>query len=368
MSIDYTVERPIIAVTGSAGKTTTKSFIASILRTRWIIFESSDYWNRTDHTEKHQEEINFIHRAIVLEYGMAYPGVIEKHCKIIQPNIGAITNIGMAHAGNFDGKIEGIAAAKSELIKGMSPDGHLFLNGDDTHSKLLHTQNFKGTIKTISIHTPSHYQAKNVQYSLDGISFKIRLGNKDHTISIPYHGEFHVYNALLAIAVADLLGFTPQEIIQGMNEVKKPRHRLEVFHLQRSITLIDDTVHAFPDAVKGALDVLAEFEGKKKIAVLGSMPGFGDQHQEVHKEIGRYVVKNKIDYLFTYGNISKNIGVGAREAGMFKNKIFHFPRTAIDQLHAKLLATIQPNWTILVKGASGLKMVDTVEHIRKNLT
>lgn len=82
MDKDFSVERPIIAVTGSSGKTTTKSFIASILRTRWIIFESSDYWNRTDHTEKHQDEINFIHRAIVLEYGMAFPGVIKSIARL----------------------------------------------------------------------------------------------------------------------------------------------------------------------------------------------------------------------------------------------------------------------------------------------
>lgn len=367
MSIDFTVERPIIAVTGSAGKTTTKSFIASILRTRWIIFESSDYWNRTDHTEKHQNEINFIHRAIVLEYGMAYPGVISKHCKIIQPNIGAITNIGTAHIGNFNGDIRGIAAAKSELIKGMDGDGHLFLNGDDKQSKLLHTKNFTGVLKKVSIHNPSDYQAKNVRYTVKGISFELKLSGKSHSFSIPYHGEFHVYNALLAIAIADLLGFTPEEIKQGLSEVKKPRHRLDVMKLKNNITLIDDTVHAFPDAMKGALDVLTNLEGDKKVAVLGSMAGFADQHEIVHKEMGRYVAEKKIDYLFTYGNLSKNIGAGAIEAGMNKQQVYHFNRTSIDQLHDKLLKTIKPNWTILIKGASGLGMADTVEFLKKNL-
>ncbi|MDT9026121.1 MULTISPECIES: UDP-N-acetylmuramoyl-tripeptide--D-alanyl-D-alanine ligase [Rossellomorea] len=365
MDKDFSVERPIIAVTGSSGKTTTKSFIASILRTRWIIFESSDYWNRTDHTEKHQDEINFIHRAIVLEYGMAFPGVIQKHCKIIQPNIGAITNIGTAHIGNFNGDIRGIAAAKSELIKGMDRDGHLFLNGDDKNSKLLHTKNFTGVLKKVSIHSPSDYQAKNLRYSVEGISFDLKLSGKSHTFSIPYHGEFYVYNALLAIAISDLLGFKPEEIKQGLNEVKKPKHRLDVMQLKSNITLIDDTVHAFPDAMKGALDVLTKLEGEKKVAVLGSMAGFGDKHEAVHKEIGRYVAEKKIDYLFTYGNLSKNIGAGAREAGMNKQRIFHFNRHYMNELNAKLEKIIQPNWTILIKGASGLEMVDTVEYCKK---
>jgi UDP-N-acetylmuramoyl-tripeptide--D-alanyl-D-alanine ligase len=367
MSINFSIERPIIAVTGSAGKTTTKSIIASILRTRWITFESSDYWNRTDHTEKHHDEINFIHRAIVLEYGMAYPGVIQKHCQIIQPNIGAITNIGTAHIGNFNGDIRGIAAAKSELIKGMNRNGHLFLNADDKNSKLLHTKNFTGVLKKVSIHNPSDYQAKNLRYSVEGISFDLELSGKSHTFSIPYHGEFYVYNALLAIAIADLLGFTPEEMKQGMSEVKKPRHRLDVMQLKNNITLIDDTVHAFPDAMKGALDVLSNLEGEKKVAVLGSMAGFGNQHEAVHKEVGRYVAEKKIDYLFTYGNLSRNIGAGALEAGMNKQRIFHFNRSSMNQLNEKLLKTIKPNWTILIKGASGLEMVNTVEYCKKNL-
>ncbi|MCA1057189.1 UDP-N-acetylmuramoyl-tripeptide--D-alanyl-D-alanine ligase [Rossellomorea aquimaris] len=367
MSIDFSVERPIVAVTGSAGKTTTKSFIASILRTRWIIFESSDYWNRTDHTEKHQSEINFIHRAIVLEYGMAYKGVIEKHCRIIQPNIAAITNIGTAHIGNFDDGIKGIAAAKSELIKGLDPDGHLFINGDDKNSKLLHTKNFTGELKKVSIHTPSDYQAKNVKVNWEGITFDLKLQGKSHSFSIPYHGEFHVYNALLAIAVADLLGFTADEIKQGLNEVRKPRHRLDIVKLKKNITLIDDTVHAFPDAMKGALDVLSSLDGKKKVAVLGSMAGFADQHEIVHKDMGNYVADKKVDYLFTYGNLSKNIGVGAIEAGMDAQRVFHFNRSDMKELNKALLKMIQPDWTILIKGASGLGMVETVDFLKEKL-
>ena len=95
-------ETPIIAITGSAGKTTTKAFLSSILSKKWNVFESKDYWNTTDHTKKHAAEINSSHQAVVLEYGMAYPGVITEHCSIIQPTMSIVTNVGLAHVGNFD--------------------------------------------------------------------------------------------------------------------------------------------------------------------------------------------------------------------------------------------------------------------------
>ena len=110
---------------------------------KWNIFESKDYWNTTEHTKKHAEEINETHEAVVLEYGMAYPGVITEHCSIIKPTISVVTNIGLAHVGNFDGDIKGVAKAKSELIHGMDQTGILIMNKDDENSKHLETINLK---------------------------------------------------------------------------------------------------------------------------------------------------------------------------------------------------------------------------------
>jgi len=367
LPIDFTVERPVIAVTGSAGKTTTKSMIAAIMRTKFIIFESSDYWNRTDHTEQHVKQIGPIHRVVVLEYGMAYPGVITRHCELIQPKISVITNVGLAHIGNFAEKIEGIAAAKSEIIHGMDPNGFLFINADDQNSKLLETDGFRGSLKTVGIDTKADYQAKNVNCGENGLYFDLRLEGKEYTFSIPIFGRYHVYNALFAIAVAECLGFSPVEIQQGLDEMKKPRHRLEIYRHAEDITVIDDTVHAFPDAMKGAIDVLMEMTGKKKVAILGSMPGLGDTHPEEHRKIGEYLKRKKVDYIFTYGNISKNIVLGAVAAGFPADRAKHYSRTSRLQLHQDVAALIEPGWTILVKGASGLNMYDTVMYLNKHL-
>ncbi len=210
-------QKPIIAITGSAGKTTSKAFLGSILSRKWKIFESKDYWNTTEHTKKHAEEINASHEAVVLEYGMAYPGIITNHCSIIQPNISVITNIGLAHVGNFDGDIKGVAKAKSELIHGMDQSGLLILNKDDDNSRFLETQQFKGKIITVGIHRPADYKAYDIQYKDVGMTFKIKLQGQEITMYIPILGEHHVYNALNAIAVADTLGFSPIDIQAGLN-------------------------------------------------------------------------------------------------------------------------------------------------------
>jgi UDP-N-acetylmuramoyl-tripeptide--D-alanyl-D-alanine ligase len=350
---------PIIAVTGSAGKTTTKSFISSILKTRWNTFESKDYWNRTDHTQIHADLINVNHQAVVLEYGMGFPGVISEHCRIIQPNISIITNVGMAHIGNFDGDIKGIAKAKSELIHGTTQNGILFINKDDENSRMLEIDEFNGKIITVGIKNPADYHAYNVSYGNNGMSFNVMLQNKEWSFFIPIYGEHHVYNALNAIAVADYLGFSPPEIKSGLL-FKKPPRRLTVYHLNHSITLIDDSVHSTPQGVIAAIDVIKNISPARKIAVLGRMIGLGDRRIEQYQKLGRYLVEQGIDIVITYGRNAKGIGYEAIKSGLPSQNYKHFMDR--EAMHEYLLQILQVNDTILVKGSSIMNMFNTVEY------
>ncbi|WP_081415934.1 YheC/YheD family protein [Peribacillus kribbensis] len=351
---------PIIAVTGSSGKTTTKSFIASVLNTRMNIYESRDYWNTTDHTKMHAKEIDSSHEAIVLEYGMAYPGVITEHCSIIQPNISIVTNIGLAHIGNFNGDIRGIAHAKSELIHGMKQNGVLFINSDDENSRYLETDRFKGKILTTGIRTPSDYRAYDVSYGENGMNFKMQLSGEEHSFFIPIFGEHHVYNAINAIAVADYLGMTPLEIKSGLL-FKKPPRRMTVYHLNQSVTVIDDTVHSQPQAVFAAIDVLRNIGPARKVAILGQMRELGNLLLEQYQKVGKYLVEQGIDHLITYGYRADTIGLGAINAGMPSENVRHFADK--DLMHRYLLELIQENDAVLVKGASKTNMFETVEFI-----
>lgn len=353
-------DKPIIAITGSAGKTTSKAFLGSILSKKWNVFESKDYWNTTEHTKKHAEEINDSHQAVVLEYGMAYPGIITNHCSIIQPNISIVTNIGLAHVGNFDGDVRKVAKAKSELIQGMDQQGLLILNKDDDNSNYLLTDQFKGKILTTGIHTEADYRAYDIQYKENGMAFKMELQGQEIQLFIPILGEHHVYNALNAVAVADYLGFTPQEIKAGLH-FKKPPRRLTVYNCRDHITVIDDTVHSHPQGVRAALNVLTNVSNKRRVAIIGQMRELGDLREEEYRKLGEFIVEQGIDLLITYGFRTEEIGTAAMAKGMDSNKIYHF--TNKDQLHALLEKIIEPHDTILVKGASKTNMFETVKFL-----
>ncbi|WP_252503366.1 YheC/YheD family protein [Sporosarcina sp. Marseille-Q4943] len=356
-------ETPIIAITGSAGKTTTKAFLSSILSKKWNIFESKDYWNTTEHTKKHAAEINSSHQAVVLEYGMAYPGVITEHCRIIKPNMSIVTNVGLAHVGNFNGDPRGVAKAKSELIHGMDQYGVLCLNRDNDNSRFLETQNFKGKTITIGIQKPADYRAYDVQYTDQGMSFKIKLQNEEIELFIPIFGEHHVYNALSAIAIADQLGFSPMEIKTGLL-FKKPPRRLTIYNCKDNITLIDDTVHSHPEGVRAAIDVLVNLAKHRKIVVIGQMRELGELRENEYRKVGDYVQQQGIDLLITYGFRTEEIGAQALKKGMAADKIHHF--TDREKLHALLSTLIRKDDTILIKGASKTNMFETVKFIDQN--
>ena len=363
LAFNPNVEKPIIAITGSAGKTMVKTMVSEILREKWVVFESKDYYNTVDKTMVHADEISFIHRAAVLEYGMAFPGAITEHCQIIQPNIGVITNVGLAHIGNFEGKVELLAAAKSELIKGMDPSGILFLNADDPNSKLLHTHNFTGKIFTVGLSSKADYQASQIDYSENGMTFRVILKEKEYTFLIPVYGEHNVYNALFAIGVADQLGFLPTVLQTGLKNMKKPNHRLAIHRLKDGITIIDDTVHSHPPAVKAAIDVLMHIGEQKKIAILGSMPELGERTYQDYDDVGRYVASKKIDFLYTFGKSSVHIGEGAINAGYPASQVKHYKQSLIKVMHRELADSIEPRSTILIKGASRLNMYETVRFL-----
>ena len=353
-------ERPIIAITGSAGKTTSKAFLASILSKKWDIFESKDYWNTTEHTKKHAELINESHKAVVLEYGMAYPGVITNHCSIIQPNISVVTNVGLAHVSNFDGDIRGVAKAKSELIHGMDQQGLLILNKDDANSSYLTRDSFKGKIMTVGIRQQADYQAYDVQYKENGMAFKIKLANEEIELFIPILGEHHVYNALNAIAVADQLGFSPIEIKTGLL-FKKPPRRLTLYNCRDNITLIDDTVHSHPQGARAAIDVLSSIAKDRKVAIIGQMRELGDLREEEYDKLGSYIYDRGIDVLITYGFRTEGVGQGAAKKGMDASRIYHFLKK--DDLHAMLKNNVRKGDTILVKGASKTNMFETIQFL-----
>jgi UDP-N-acetylmuramoyl-tripeptide--D-alanyl-D-alanine ligase len=356
-------QRPTIAVTGSAGKTTTKSMIASVLRQRWTIYESRNAKNLFMSTKKNAMRLRDIHKAVVVEFGILNYGYIIKHCSFIKPNIGVITNIGTAHIGTFGGDVKKLAAAKSELIQHMDQSGIFLFNADDENSKHLLIDAFPGTVIKVGIVKEANYQATKVEYTDKGMSFMVRLQGRKVPFFIPIFGVHNVYNALFAIAIGDLLGFSPREISRGLRLYKKPLMRLVTTKLKNNITLIDDSFSANVNAMKAAIDVLTNI-GKDgpgpKIAVLGNMKGLGVITKEAHMEIGKYAAMKKVDVLYTIGNDARMISQAALEHGMPPENVIHFEHK---KYLFQALGTLSPGSTILVKGSRKARMEDVVNYL-----
>lgn len=384
------MDRPVIAITGSSGKTTTKEMIAAILQKRWNMFKSNqngnDIWviqsrykifksiqngNDVWYTSQYAEQIDSSYQAVVLEYGLRYPGDITKHCKLIQPNIGIITNVGSAHIGNFNGQGKSaIAAAKSELISGMKPDGLLLLNADDPNSKLLDTTGFKGEIILIGLGQECNYYAEQIIYTDTGMRFQVKIDGVNYTFTIPFFGKHHVYNALFAIAITHRLGCTVGEIQHGLETFCKnyPDYfQMNVRRFKHEISLMFYTYSSKTCAMKAAVDVLVNIGTEETVAFLGDMLGLGDYSIQEHKEVGCYIAARNVAQLYTFGTDGKYIGEGAIEAGFPADKVMHicFNEQLINTLKEKL----QPKTTFLIMGfmrdeeGTYIGMRDTVDSI-----
>ncbi|MCL6452653.1 MAG: UDP-N-acetylmuramoyl-tripeptide--D-alanyl-D-alanine ligase [Alicyclobacillus sp.] len=337
--------------------------ISSILRTRWPVFSTPGNLNFFNHTAQYVKQIHKGHRAAVLEYGLSGPGHIRRHCLILQPSIGVITNVGTAHIGHFGGDVRRLAFAKSELIRYMKPTGIAFVNRDDQNTKHLRFGRFRGRIFTVGITREADYRATKIRFVRGGMVFRVKLHGQEHTFFIPIYGRHHVYNALFAIGVADQLGFRPAQMKLGLRRYKRLGRRLTFYQLGRGVQLIDDSFSANPNAVKAAIDVLQAVGTGTKAAVLGSMLEMGKLTVSGHRGVGRYAATHGVQYLFTYGQAARHIGAGATAAGMPKARIRHFTRQAA--LHRFLAAWLRPNQTLLVKGSHAMGMWRTADFLRR---
>lgn len=351
--------RPVIAVTGSAGKTTTKSMIASALRERFNIFESNDNCTTSENTRKHVSQITPFHQTAVLEYAMGHEGVIARHCQYIKPHISIITNIGPSHISNFNNDIKAIAKAKSEIIKGMDKDGILIINGNDPNSEFLETEQFKGRIIKVGTKEDCSFKAINIQHSANGISFDVEINGESSTVLLPALGDHNIYNALFAIAAGVQMGLSTKEILDGLIKYRNPKGRLDIHNFDGNITVLDDTCHATFEAMKSAIEVLyQQANGRNKIAVLGTMPELGEHVIEYHREIGKLLLEKEVNMLITVGMNTRHYRSGAVDAGFPPENIHSF--YDLDILDKFMKNVVSSDTIFLFKGARRINLSESV--------
>ncbi|SMO56912.1 UDP-N-acetylmuramoyl-tripeptide--D-alanyl-D-alanine ligase [Melghirimyces algeriensis] len=263
-------------------------------------------------------------QVLLLEMGMKSLNNIARQCRVVRPDVGAVTNVGEAHAGSLGG-LNRIVMAKQELIDGLKNGATLYLNADCSRSKKLSTRNFHGTVYKFGIDSPSDIQATNIRYTPRGMTFEANIAGKQGTFFIPTWGEHNVYNAMAAIGIARSLGISIPRIQKGLERARLPRMRLQQIRGTNRRILINDAWNANPSAMKAGLSVLRDLSGKRKaIAVLGDMKELGKYTREAHREIGRFVARINLHQLITYGYYAKEIGRTAISHGMSPQRVIHF--------------------------------------------
>lgn len=352
---------PVIAVTGSTGKTTTKDFIASVVGQRYKTLKTQGNFNNEIGLPLTLFRLDSSYQAVVLEMGMRGLGQIKRLTEIAPPDIGVVTNVGKTHI-ELLGSIDNIAQAKAELVQSLDSTGTAVLNADDKRVKKM-AQVTAAEVIEYGIKNKADLRASQIKTlaTEDKVSFELHAANEKVSVTLPIPGEYNVYNALAAVAAALELGLELDEIKRGLSTVKLTEKRNQLLQTDDGVEIINDTYNANPTSVKAALKTLSQIASGRKIAVLGDMLELGSVAEKEHYKLGAVIVAEGIDYLLTIGDLAAEIAQGAEDKGLDKSKIFTYNNK--EGAQAKLKEIIAVDDTVLVKASRGMKLEEIVESI-----
>jgi UDP-N-acetylmuramoyl-tripeptide--D-alanyl-D-alanine ligase len=354
---------PVVALTGSNGKTTTKEMIAACLETTFPILKTKENLNNLIGLPLTLLTLSEKERVVVLEMGMNVPGEIRRLTEIAEPDVGLITNIQSVHLEGM-GSLERLKEEKGELFRRMRRDGTILVNQDDPRVKEL-ASDYPGQKITFGIEHPAEVMAKEIWLSgEEGTSFTLILEGEAMEIHLRLLGRHFVPNAVSAVAVACLFGVEMQQAKEALENFQPFPMRMEVVPLKGGKTLINDAYNANPRSMELALETLVEVKGKgRAIAVLGDMLELGELAKEAHQQLGQKVSELPIDFLFTLGEEAPLVVESAIHHG------FPLERTKVVESHSEaipiLREMIQKGDWILVKGSRGMAMETIVEALRE---
>lgn len=355
-----TFDIPVVGITGSVGKTTTKEMVAQILSTQYNVHKTMGNYNNHIGLPLSVLELSRENTAAVFEMGMSGLGEIEYLTKIIAPNIGIITNIGISHIEKL-GTRQNILRAKLEITKGMKKDGKLILNSDD---ELLSGLDGLLPIPLIfyGINETSMLNAFNiVSLGEAGVRFTVNIRNEDVEIILPAPGIHNVSNALAAIACGVELNISNENIKKGLALYSQEKMRLNIIEYG-GIKVINDSYNSAPASALASLSVLQEVAGNRRsIAVLGDMLELGEYSSEAHRQVGGAVASKHTDHLVAVGEHARDYVHGALEAGMSEENIRYF--TNQDEVISYLKNYLQPNDVVLFKGSRGMNLDKIIEGV-----
>ncbi len=351
---------PVIGITGSVGKTSTKDMIACVLAKQYHTLKTQGNFNNEIGLPLTLLNLDNSHEAAVIEMGMSGFGEISRLTRIAQPQIAVITIIGLAHIEKL-GSQQGILKAKLEILEAIKAGGLVVLNGDDTLLReLAGSLNYRTVY--YGMNSGLDYVAEDYKsLGESGSQFNIKMENEFFKVTIPVPGVHNVYNALAAIAVGVEMKIPMKIIVDGIAEYSAGNMRQNII-TYNGIKIINDAYNASPQSMQAAINVLEELCSKTRgIAILGDMLEMGDMAQELHSSVGSFIKDKKIDYLITVGTASKNILQAVAASDNKTIELKHFDNN--DEALKYILSIIKQGDFILIKGSRGMKMEQIADGI-----
>ena len=347
---------PVVALTGSVGKTTAKDMIAAVLGQKFNVHKTPGNFNNEFGLPQAVFGLTEQHDAAVLEMGMNNFGEISRLSKVARPDICMILNIGVSHIGRL-GSQEGILKAKSEIFDYMKPNGKAYLNGDDPYLMQLNTPELSPVLFGKEAH--NHARMDTIlETDIAGTRLEAEYKNQRFDIEIPCPGEHMIPATLAALAIGYDLGLTPQEIQAGVKAFKPSGERLDIIQTGK-ITVLNDVYNACPESVMAGLDVLALADGRK-VAILGDVFELDDFAEKIHYRMGEDAAGKEVDLLLCVGPLSEHMYHGAAKTMGRDVKYFETQ----EKLIAALPALIHDGDTVLVKASHGMALEHTVAALK----
>ena len=353
----------VAAITGSNGKTSTRTMAAAVIAKRFQVLSPQGNFNNEIGLPLTLLRLNPSHEWVVLELGMNHPGEISRLGDICEPDIGLITNIGPAHLEGL-GSLEGVMHAKGELLAKVKTGGRIILNADDPLTEKL-ARTTSSHLLLFGMSASADIRATDLSADPAGLSFTLSIQKKKVPVTLHVPGDFMCLNALAAAAIGHTVGIPIQEIATALESFRPVKGRLNLHQTGAGLTIIDDTYNANPASVKAAVTTLTKMaRSQAALVVLGDMLELGSASFELHREIGFFSAKAGVSQLYATGKFAGAVLEGARDGGMKTKDIFSGSKTGILQ---ELLRVTKPGDWLLIKGSRGMRMETLVKDLMKAL-
>ena len=352
--------KPLLAVTGSAGKTTTKEILAQLLATRYRVMKASGNFNNHIGLPLQLLKLEAEHDIAVVEMGMNHAGEIRALGQIAQHDMAVITCVAPVHLENFD-SLAGIARAKYEIIETLPTGGTAVLNADDEYVSQF-GRDFKGKVVTFGIRRAADVSAKDVKLQgSDGSTFDLVVGSVREPARLSLTGEHNIYDALAAVAAALEKGISPSAAAQALAGLKPAEKRGELVELGGA-TIINDSYNSNPRALNAMIDTLTGMKASRYILVAGEMLELGPTGESLHRECGRHAAAQKLDLVIGVRGLARSLAEAACGAGV-QAQFVETPEEAGELLAREL----QAGDAVLLKASRGVKLERALDVLRTRM-